>query len=100
MFDIDNPHQAFQVNDDNNRLICRWSMDKINRQTGPIWVMNHLFINPDVNSKQILHDQMKVVMEIAQKSQIPVWPLDPQVIAYFSQHSEFDKIWYHKPYSK
>lgn len=100
MFDLNNPHQTFQVKDDNKHLICRWSMDKINRKTGPVWVMNHFFINPNINSKQILHDQMKIVMQIAQESQIPVWPLDPQIITYFSQHLKFTKIWYHKPYNK
>lgn len=97
MLNIDNPHQIFQVKDDNGELICRWTMDKIKRKDATVWVMNHIFINPQKDSKQILHDQMKIVMLIAQESQIPVWPLDPMIIDYFKHQPDFANIWYHRP---
>ncbi|WEV50705.1 hypothetical protein OZX69_07060 [Lactobacillus sp. ESL0731] len=100
MDNINDPHQFCEIYDDNDILICRWTMDKIERQDATVWVMNHFFINPATDSKQILAEQMASVLEIAQESQLPIWPLDPLVIDYFSQHPEFNKVWYHKPAQK
>lgn len=100
MFDIANPHQFFQTNDDDNVMICRWTMDKIDRQDGQVWVMNHFFINPNANKVQILDKEMGTAIDIAQKSNLPIWPLDPMIIDYFAEHPEFANIWYHKPVAK
>ena len=100
MFNIDDPHQCFREDDDQGKMICHWTMDKIERKDATVWIMNHLFINPNKDSKKILHDQMQTVMNIAQKSQLPVWPLDPVVINYFDEHPEFAGIWYHRPNSE
>ncbi|WEV70534.1 hypothetical protein OZY43_06215 [Lactobacillus sp. ESL0785] len=97
MFNATDPHQFFKFYDDNNILTCSWTMDKIERKDGTVWVMNHFFINPSANSKQILAEQMPIALKIAHESHLPIWPLDPLVIDYFSQHPEFNKIWYHKP---
>ncbi|MDF7682007.1 hypothetical protein PT287_00530 [Lactobacillus sp. ESL0679] len=100
MDNINDPHQFCEIYDDNDVLLCCWTMDKIERQDATVWVMNHFFINPVADSKQILAEQMSSVLEIAQDSQLPIWPLDPLVIDYFSQHPEFNKVWYHKPAQK
>ncbi|BDR60844.1 hypothetical protein [Lactobacillus xylocopicola] len=96
MFNLDDPHQFCEVYDD-EVLICRWTMDRLERQDGPVWIMNHFFINPSANHKQVLSEQLNVVQTIAQQSHLLVWPLDPLVIDYFKEHPQFDKIWYHKP---
>lgn len=41
MFDINDPHQDFKTYDDNNVFENAWTMDKIERKDGPVWVMNH-----------------------------------------------------------
>ncbi|WEV38310.1 hypothetical protein OZX58_06140 [Lactobacillus sp. ESL0680] len=100
MYSINDPHQFFKIYDDDDILICHWTMDKVERQDGTVWVMNHFFINPAADSKQILAEQMSIALKIAQESQRPIWPLDPLIIAYFSKHPEFNEIWYHKPAAK
>lgn len=100
MFNIDDPHQFFQMDDDNGVMQCRWTMDKIERADGEVWLMNHMFINPDANKDQILAQEMNTLLFIAQESKILVWPTDPMVIDYFNKHAEFSKIWYHKPASE
>ncbi|MDF7639618.1 hypothetical protein PT285_09420 [Lactobacillus sp. ESL0791] len=100
MFSIDDPHQFFEEYDDDDVLICRWTMDKIKRKDGEVWVMNHFFINPSYEKKQqeVLAHRMETALLIAKESKIKIWPLDPMIIAYFSKHPKFDKYWYHKPY--
>ena len=100
MFNVDDPHQFFREDDDNGEMVYSWTMDKIERKDATVWIMNHFFVNPKMDSKKILHDQMKIVMFIAQKSHLPVWPLDPLVINYFNEHPDFESIWYHKPSPK
>ena len=46
--DINDPHQDFKTYDDNNVFENAWTMDKIERKDGPVWVMNHFFVNPGV----------------------------------------------------
>jgi len=100
MFNVDDPHQFFREDDDNGEMVYSWTMDKIERKDATVWIMNHFFVNPKMDSKKILHDQMKIVMFIAQKSHLPVWPLDPLVINYFNDHPDFESIWYHQPSPK
>ncbi|WEV41059.1 hypothetical protein [Lactobacillus sp. ESL0681] len=97
MFNLNDPHQFFELYDDDDVLTCRWTMDKMQRQDGEVWVMNHLFINPQADSNKILTEEMEFILEIAQETKTPIWPLDPMVIDYFNKHDEFSKIWYHKP---
>ncbi|MBA1392564.1 hypothetical protein EQ500_01435 [Lactobacillus sp. XV13L] len=94
---MNDPHQFFETHDDDDVLTCRWTMDRIERNDGPVWIMNHMFINPDADRDQVLRKEMHTVQLIARESHVPVWPLDPMVIDYFKIHPEFDRIWYHKP---
>lgn len=98
MFDINDPHQDFKTYDDNNVFENAWTMDKIKRKDGPVWVMNHFFVNPDFDLEQELDQEMPTALLIAKKSHILVWPLDPIVIRYFKTHPDFHSIWYHAPY--
>ena len=49
MFTFYDPHQFFKEYDDNDQLIYHWSMDKIKRTDGKVWVINHMFIAPNQN---------------------------------------------------
>lgn len=100
MFDINKSHPSFEDHDDNNVLTSSWTMDKIKRNDGTVWVMNHFFINPNSNLEAALAKEMPTALSVAQESDYPIWPLDPIVIDYFEKHPEFHKIWYHRPYAK
>lgn len=97
MFDLTNPQQDFATYDDDGSLICHWSLDLIQRKDQQVWVMNHLFISPAVDFDQQLAAEMKTLQLFGQKSNDPIWPLDPAVIAYFKGHPDFHKFWYHAP---
>lgn len=98
MFDIHNPHQFFETYDDHHLFASRYTIDLINRKDGKVWIMNHFFVNPEKDFNQELAKEMPKLQLIAQKSGYPIWPLDPGVIAYFKEHSEYYSIWYHKPF--
>lgn len=98
MTENDNHHQIFEKYDKDHVLICRWTMDKIERKDSTVWIMNHFFVNPKENTTQILDKEMPTALKLAQKSALPIWPLDPVVIAYFAQHQEFAQYWYHRPF--
>lgn len=98
MLNLKKKHQSFGLKAKNGTLICHWTMDKIKRPEGPVWVMNHFFINPQYDLMQALDKEMPLALSLAKESSCPVWPLDPAVINYFSQHPQYDKIWYHRPY--
>lgn len=100
MFNPNDPHQFFETYDDNDVLISRWTMDKIKRKDGTVWVMNHFFINPNYDLEKALSEEMQTALLIAHETGLKIWPLDPAVIAYFKAHAEFHKIWYHQPYKK
>lgn len=97
MFNVNNPHQFFEADDDNGVMVCRWTMDKIKRKDGKVWLMNHFFINPSANKAEVLEQEMRIAMLVAQESNLKIWPLDPLIIAYFAEHPAFDQIWYHRP---
>ena len=97
MFTFYDPHQFFKEYDDNEQLIYHWSMDKIKRTDGKVWVINHMFIAPNQNKEAVLDKNMALVMEFAKNTKLPIWTLDPLVIDYFQRHPEFHKIWYHRP---
>lgn len=98
MFSIHDPHQFFETDDDDGQIICRWTMDRIKRSDGPVWVMNHFFINPKFDLSKALAAEMPTALYIAQKSGYPIWPLDPAVIKFFSEHAAYQKVWYHRPF--
>lgn len=100
MFNPNDPHQFFETYDDNNVLVCRWTMDQIKRKDGKVWVMNHFFVNPKFDLEKVLADEMQTALLIAKETGLKIWPLDPAVIAYFQAHHEFQQIWYHRPYRK
>lgn len=104
MFNPQDPHQFFEIYDDNDVLVCRWTMDQVQRKDGTVWVMNHFFYNPTVEAKKdlpsLLDDEMQTALSIAQETKLPIWPLDPMIIDYFAQHPEFHKIWYHRPFTR
>ena len=54
MFDINKSHLSFEDHDDSNVLTSSWTMDKIKRNDGTVWVMNHFFINPNSNLEEAL----------------------------------------------
>jgi hypothetical protein len=91
---INDSHQDFRKYDDQQQLICAWTLDKIMRKTGPVWVMNHFFLNPayEAQRQQILDQEMATAQTLAQESHLPIWPLDPQIIAYARQHPDFAAI--------
>ena len=104
MYNPQDPHQFFETYDNNDVLVCRWTMDQIDRKDGTVWVMNHFFFVPTEDSKKsmprLLDDEMDTVLDIAKESGYPIWPLDPLIIDYFEKHPEFHKIWYHRPFKR
>lgn len=100
MFDLTNPHQNFKTYDDHDVLICHWTLDLIKRQYQQVWVMNHLFINPQVDFNKQLAEEMETLKIFGQESGHLIWPLDPAVIEYFKNHQAFHKFWYHHPFGK
>ena len=45
--------KTFEQLNENGTPIYRWTMELIKRQGKKIWVMNHLFLNPDYDQKAI-----------------------------------------------
>lgn len=103
MFNIDNPHQFFDIYDNNDVLVCHWTMDKIKHKDTTIWVMNHFFFNPTNDSQKsiplLLDEEMETAKSISKESGCPIWPLDPKIIDYFKNHPDFYDIWYQKPFT-
>lgn len=100
MYDFDKTHQIFEKYDDDHNLLCRWSMDLIERKDGQVWVMNHFFVNPHFNTAEALSEEMPIALDFAKKSGHSIWPLDPMVISFFEQHPAYHEIWYHRPFGK
>ncbi|RMC45243.1 hypothetical protein [Lactobacillus sp. ESL0230] len=96
MFNLNNSHQFCKVYDDDDILVCHWVMDKVSRSDRDVWIIEHFFFNPAAEQAFFINE-MHNIFEIATTTATPVWPLDPQIIAYFKQHPKFAKIWYHKP---
>ena len=84
----------------NDVLTSETVLDLIDRKDESVWVMNHIFINPDQHDEHEISLLMDEVMEFIKDSNKKIWPLDPIAIIYFEQHSELTKYWYHKPANK
>lgn len=104
MYNLQNPHQLFEIYDNNNVLVCRWTMDQIERKDSTVWIMNHFFLVPTKATKEamprLLDKEMNTALDIAKESGYPIWPLDPMIIDYFAKHSKFHQVWYHCPDEK
>ncbi|WP_308557673.1 hypothetical protein [uncultured Lactobacillus sp.] len=86
-------------NSDNGQITSQTDLDLINRKDETVWVMNHIFLNPDEHDPHELSLLMNQVIKYVQESNKKVWPLDPIAIKYFEKHPELNEIWYHKPFS-
>ena len=74
------------------QLVAKSPLLLIERKSGPVWAMNQLFIAP--GAPEGTFDQvMKQVEKLCQETGLKVWPLDPQVIAYWQKHGELTKMW-------
>ena len=86
-------------NSDNGQITSQTDLDLINRKDETVWVMNHIFLNPDEHDPHELSLLMNQVIKYVQESNKKVWPLDPIAIKYFEKHPELNEIGYHKPFS-
>lgn len=93
-------HQIFTIKNEEDILLSSVTLDKIARKDSNVWIMNHFFINPQFNSQDLLEKQMQKVWQLAQETNLPIWALDPMIIDYFTQHPQFHKIWYHRPFNR
>ncbi|CCI85202.1 hypothetical protein [Lactobacillus pasteurii] len=100
MKNLNENKQIFEKYDQNHQLLYRWSMDLINHRTQAVWVMNHLFINPDFQAQTALDIAFDKVLELAKSTQTKVWPLDPRVISDFKTRPNSKEIWYQSPASE
>ena len=80
-------------------LTSRTDLDLINRNNQQVWVMNHIFINPDQHDEHEISLLMQKVTDFVKESGFPVWVLDPIAIEYFKMHPELENIWTQKPFS-
>lgn len=88
------------TNSDDNQITSRTDLDLIKRKDETVWVMNHVFLNPDKHDPHEITLLMKQVITYVQESGKKVWPLDPIAIKYFEKHPELNDLWYHQPYIK
>lgn len=80
-------------------ITSRTDLDLITRKDRQVWVMNHLFINPDQHDPHEISLLMEEVITFVKQTNYQIWPLDPIAIAYFKKHPELNQLWYHKPYN-
>lgn len=93
------PKKYFTLtNSDNGRITSRTDLDLIERKDETVWVMNHIFLNPDEHDPHELSLLMEQVIDYVKKSGKKIWLLDPIAIKYFEKHPELNDIWYHMPY--
>lgn len=91
--------KTFEQLNENGTPIYRWTMEPIRRQGKKIWVMNHLFLNPDYDQKAIFEHAITALRSFIVQQELPIWPLDPLVIDYFELNAdeELKAYWYHQP---
>lgn len=87
-------------NSNDVQITSRTDLDLIKRKDATVWVMNHIFLNPDEHDPHEISLLMKQVLAYVQESGKKVWPLDPIAIKYFEKHPELNDIWYHHPFTK
>ena len=88
------------TNSNNNQITSRTDLDLIHRPDETVWIMNHIFLNPDEHDPHELSLLMKQVIKYIQESCKRVWPLDPIAIKYFEKHPELSDLWYHRPFNQ
>ena len=91
--------KTFEQLNENETPIYRWTMELIKRQDKKIWVMNHLFLNPDYDQTTIFENAITALRSFIVQQELLIWPLDPMVIDYFkhSADQELKSYWYHQP---
>lgn len=52
-------HQIFTIKNEEDILLSSVTLDKIARKDSNVWIMNHFFINPQFNSKDLLKNKCK-----------------------------------------
>lgn len=83
----------------NEVLTSKTDLTLIEKNNEQIWVMNHIFINPNQHSEHEISLLMKKVITFVKESKLKIWPLDPIAIKYFKMHPELADMWTQKPYS-
>lgn len=89
----------FTLRNEDDIITSRTDLDLITRSDQEVWVMNHIFINPDHHDEHEISILMKKVVAFVKESQKQIWPLDPIAIKYFEKHPELKDLWYHKPFN-
>lgn len=97
---IENKKIFTQTNSADGQITSSTDIDLIKRNDGNVWVMNHIFLNPDQHDDHELSLLINDVISYIKTSSYPLWPLDPIAIKYFEKHPELNDLWYHKPYDK
>ena len=90
----------FTLKTSDDQITSSTDIDLIERKDATVWIMNHIFLNPDEHDPHELSLLMEKVISYTQESGYPIWPLDPIAITYFEKHPEYETIWYHRPFSK
>lgn len=83
--------------DEQGTLTSSTDLDLIDRKDGEVWLMNHIFINPDKHDDHEISLLLEEVISFIKDSNKKIWPLDPIAITYFKKHPELNDFWYHKP---
>lgn len=89
----------FTRKNDNDIITSRTDLNLIERKNKTVWIMNHLFLNPEQHDQHEISLIMHDVVVFVQESEKKIWPLDPIAIKYFKQHPELEAIWYNKPFN-
>lgn len=88
------------TNSDHQQITSRTDLDLLKRKDESVWIMNHIFLNPDQHDPHELSLLMNRVIPYIKESGYKVWPLDPIAIKYFKKHPELNNIWYHRPFNQ
>ena len=87
-----------QRNGSDKQITSSTDIDLIQRIDKTVWVMNHIFLNPDEHDEHELSLLMQEVITYVKNTDYPIWVLDPIAIKYFEKYPDLKNIWYHKPY--
>ncbi|GAB3190318.1 hypothetical protein GCM10027259_61720 [Micromonospora palomenae] len=72
-------HQIFTIKNEEDILLSSVTLDKIARKDSNVWIMNHFFINPQFNSKDLLEKQMQKVWQLAQETEAEINKLTKEI---------------------
>lgn len=88
------------TNSPQNQPSSKTELILIPRQDEEVWVMGHIFLNPDQHAPHELSQLLAQVVDFVQKSGKRLWVLDPLAIQYLYKHPELNNLWYEPPFSK